>query len=111
MRSRYSLAAALVGLSLLCGYVGYALAIPQTFGPCSTDATHLCAFTCVQVVNSNPPQYTASVASTKVPYCAGTNQTACNPKAAQIQCSIRTYTKADCSDVGTLGTTYEWCCQ
>jgi len=111
MRRTSFVTAGLVGLSLLCGYVGYALGAPQTLGPCNTDAAGTCAFTCVLVQNSYPQVYIASVSQVQVPYCANTNLVVCNPKAAQTQCAIRTYLQSNCGDVGQAGNTFEPCCQ
>lgn len=109
MCRRYFVTTGLVALTLLCGYLGYALGNPSIYGPCNSDDSSTCAFTC-KVVQNESNEWVASTDQTQVPYCA--NQTgACDPKASTTKCTVYTFTNPTCTGQGTPDSSYDYCCK
>src|SRR5437773_457742 len=87
IRRRFLMIARLVVLSAVCVYVGYAFGDPLQRGPCNTDGTSTCAYTCIPDRSNDPPtSWTASTDQTQLPYCANTDETKCNPKGSTYPC-------------------------
>jgi hypothetical protein len=95
--------AGLVGLSLLCGYVGYALGGPQPTGPCNLDNTSTCAYKCTPLVGDPLYKSTASTDATQVPYCANNpDEPACDPNAINVACGYYKYQNTTCTGSGNF---------
>ena len=93
MRFRSRVAVLAVIFSVFCGYVGFTAGAPVPNGPCKTDATNTCAFTCIP----NAELWVKSDDATKVPYCDNSNQVKCDNKAQAIDCHYKYYSNATCT--------------
>src|SRR5713101_4040328 len=76
--SKFWMIVLLVVFSAMSGYVGYTFGVPAVNGPCTTDSTNTCSFTCTPVAGTNN-QWVASSSTTQVPYCKDTNIATCKP--------------------------------
>lgn len=101
IHSKVRMVGLLVVLSTVCGYVGIAVGSPNVFGPCNTDATNTCAFTCIPDQTNDPPiSWLAATDQTKVPYCGNTNQTACSPIGSAYACTWLRFNNPTCMGQG-----------